>query len=72
MTPVRAQRFVMGLLLTIALILMHSGKTWGEYIIWFMIFMLFLHAFTGFCPSDIVFNKLFGKNKSDTEENCCK
>ncbi len=62
MTPIRAQRFVMGTLLLIAVLLMHAGQSWGEYIIWFMIAMLYISAFTGFCPSDTIFAKLFGKN----------
>jgi len=51
-SAVRAQRFVMGTLLLIAMILL------------FIIFMLYLSAFTGFCPSDAVFEKLFGKRQT--------
>ena len=65
-TAIRAQRAMMGTLLLIAVILMHIGQSWGEYIIWFIIFMLYLSASTGFCPSDVVFQKLFGK-----EEGSC-
>ncbi len=61
MTPIRVQRFIMGTLLLIALLLVHSGQSWGEYIVWFMIAMLYISAFTGFCPSDIVLGKIFGK-----------
>jgi len=70
MTPLRAQRIMMGIMLTIALGLMHSGFSWGEYIIWFMIFMLIFSGITGFCPSDKVFSKLFGKNID--ENSCCQ
>lgn len=70
MTPMRAQRIFMGILLTIALVLMHSGFSWGEYIIWFMIFMLIFSGITGFCPSDAVFGKLFSKKVN--EDSCCQ
>ncbi len=63
---IRVQRAMMGTLLLIALILMHIGQSWGEYIIWFIIFMLYLSAATGFCPSDVVLGKIFGK-----KEDCC-
>ena len=63
-SAVRAQRFVMGTLLLIAMILLNVGQDWGKYIVYFIIFMLYLSAFTGFCPSDIVFEKLFGKRQT--------
>ncbi|HIE59793.1 MAG TPA: DUF2892 domain-containing protein [Persephonella sp.] len=69
MTPMRAQRFMMAIMLIVSLILIHTGHQWGEYIIWFMIFMLLLSAVTGFCPSDTIFQKIFGKNCSD-EGSC--
>jgi hypothetical protein len=62
MSPVRVQRFIMGTILLIALLLIHSGYSWGEYLIWFMIAMLYIAAFTGFCPSDTILGKIFGKN----------
>jgi len=64
-TAVRAQRFVMGTLLLISMILINAGFDWGKYIVYFIIFMLYLSAFTGFCPSDAVFEKLFGKKQSE-------
>ena len=70
MTPIRAQRFMMALMLIVALVLMNTGHSWGEYIIWFMVFMLLLSALTGFCPSDKVFAKLFGK--SSDGESCSR
>ena len=63
---IRVQRAMMGTLLLIALVLMHIGQGWGEYIIWFIIFMLYVSAATCFCPSDTVLQKLFGK-----EEGSC-
>jgi len=63
-SAVRAQRFVMGTLLLIAMILLNVGQDWGKYIVYFIIFMLYLSAFTGFCPSDAVFEKLFGKRQT--------
>jgi len=63
-TAVRAQRFVMGTLLLISMILINNGFDWGKYIVYFIIFMLYLSAFTGFCPSDKVFEKLFGNKQS--------
>lgn len=63
-SAVRAQRFVMGTLLLIAMILMDMDINFGKYIVYFIIFMLYLSAFTGFCPSDAIFEKLFGKRQS--------
>jgi hypothetical protein len=63
-SAVRAQRFVMGTLLLISVLLINVGNDIGKYIIYFIIFMLYLSAFTGFCPSDAVFEKLFGKKES--------
>ena len=63
-SAVRAQRFVMGTLLLIAMVLIGTGHDWGKYIVYFIIFMLYLSAFTGFCPSDAVFERLFGKRQS--------
>ncbi|WP_456434189.1 YgaP-like transmembrane domain [Thermosulfuriphilus sp.] len=60
MTPLRAQRLFMGTLLLVSLLLIHNGYSWGEYIIWFMTFMLYFSGITGFCPSDVVFKKIFG------------
>ncbi|ACO04664.1 conserved hypothetical protein [Persephonella marina EX-H1] len=62
-TAIRAQRFMMGTLLIIAMLLVNTGYDWGKYIVYFIIFMLYLSAFTGFCPSDAVFEKLFGKRR---------
>ncbi len=62
-SAIRAQRFVMGTLLLIAMMLINVGHEWGKYIVYFIIFMLYLSAFTGFCPSDAVFSKLFGKKE---------
>ncbi len=62
-SAVRAQRFVMGTLLLISMVLINVGNDIGKYIIYFIIFMLYLSAFTGFCPSDKVFEKLFGKKE---------
>ncbi|MBK3331634.1 DUF2892 domain-containing protein [Persephonella atlantica] len=64
-SAIRAQRFMMGTLLLIAMILLNIGQDWGKYIVYFIIFMLYLSAFTGFCPSDAVFEKLFGKRKTE-------
>ena len=63
-SAVRAQRFMMGTLLLIAMILLNIGQDWGKYIVYFIIFMLYLSAFTGFCPSDAVFEKFFGKRQT--------
>ena len=63
-TAVRAQRFVMGTMLLVALLFfLLDIKTVSLFIIGFMIFMLYLSAFTGFCPSDAVFEKIFGNKK---------
>lgn len=63
-TAVRAQRFVMGTMLLLALVFfLIDMKPVGIFIIGFMIFMLYLSAFTGFCPSDAIFEKLFGSKK---------
>ncbi len=63
-TAVRAQRFVMGTMLLIALLFFLLGiKQVSLFILGFMIFMLYLSAFTGFCPSDAIFEKLFGDKK---------
>ncbi len=64
-SAIRAQRFMMGTLLLIAMILLNIGQDWGKYIVYFIIFMLYLSAFTGFCPSDVVFEKLFGKRQTE-------
>ena len=61
---VRAQRFVMGTMLLLALLFFLIGiKTVSIFILIFMIFMLYLSAFTGFCPSDSIFEKIFGNKK---------
>ena len=60
---VRLQRFVMGTMLLIATILIALGSKAGLFILGFMIFMLYLSAFTGFCPSDKVFEKIAGETK---------
>ncbi|RUM60316.1 MAG: DUF2892 domain-containing protein [Persephonella sp.] len=61
----RVQRFVMGSMLLVALLFfLLDMKTVSLFIIGFMIFMLYLSAFTGFCPSDAIFEKLFGEKKS--------
>ncbi len=65
-SAVRAQRFVMGTLLLIAILLINVGNDIGKYIIYFIIFMLYLSALTGFCPSDAIFEKLFGKKGDNT------
>ncbi len=63
-TAVRAQRFVMGTMLLIAVLFFLLGiKQVSLFILGFMIFMLYLSAFTGFCPSDTIFEKLFGDKK---------
>ncbi len=63
-TAVRAQRFVMGTMLLIAvLFFLLDIKQVSLFILGFMIFMLYLSAFTGFCPSDAIFEKLFGNKK---------
>ncbi len=64
-SAIRAQRFMMGTLLLVAMILLNIGQDWGKYIVYFIIFMLYLSAFTGFCPSDTVFEKLFGKRQTE-------
>ncbi|WP_297454154.1 YgaP-like transmembrane domain [Persephonella sp.] len=64
-SAVRAQRAVMGTLLLIAMVLMAIGYDWGKYIVYFIIFMLYLSAATGFCPSDAIFEKLFGKRQDN-------
>ncbi len=68
MSALRVQRFMMGTLLLISLVLMHTGQKWGEYIIWFIIAMLYISAFTGFCPSDTILGKILGKKPGD--ETC--
>ncbi len=65
-SAVRAQRFVMGTLLLISILLINVGNDIGKYIIYFIIFMLYLSALTGFCPSDAIFEKLFGKKGDNT------
>ncbi|NPA53554.1 MAG: DUF2892 domain-containing protein [Aquificae bacterium] len=65
-TAVRAQRFMMGTILLIAVLLLNAGNEIGKYIIYFIIFMLYLAALTGFCPSDKIFEKLFNKQESQS------
>ena len=63
-SAVRVQRFVMGTMLLLALVFfLIDMKPVGIFIIGFMIFMLYLSAFTGFCPSDAIFERLFGNKK---------
>lgn len=63
---VRLQRFVMGTLLSVALALIYFAQSkFGYFLLIFIIFMLYVSAFTGFCPSDIVFEKLVGEKKEN-------
>jgi hypothetical protein len=64
---IRIQRFVMGTMLLVATGLCTSGIKIGLFILIFIIFMLYLSAFTGFCPSDKVFEKIAGGNKEGKE-----
>ncbi|MDQ7055412.1 MAG: DUF2892 domain-containing protein [Persephonella sp.] len=60
-SAIRAQRFMMGTLLLIAMVLLSIGQD-GENILFTLSYSCFIFpAFTGFCPSDAVFEKLFGK-----------
>ncbi len=60
---IRLQRFVMGTMLLIASGLIMMGSNAGLYILFFMIVMLYLSAFTGFCPSDKIFEKIAGEKE---------
>jgi hypothetical protein len=60
---IRIQRFVMGTMLLIASGLIMIGSNIGLYLLFFMIVMLYLSAFTGFCPSDKIFEKLAGEKE---------
>jgi len=60
---IRIQRFVMGTMLLIAAGLLMMDIKAGLFLLFFMIVMLYLSAFTGFCPSDKIFQKLAGEDK---------
>jgi len=49
----------MGLILLVGLLLMHSGRPWGEYLVWFVTFMSVLSGIINFCPSEWFFRRIF-------------
>ncbi len=59
MKTIRAQRILMGVILLAGLWLMHSGRPWGEYLLWFVALMSLLAGIINFCPSEWFFRKLF-------------
>ncbi len=59
MKALRAQRILMGLILLVGLLLMRSGRSWGEYLLWFVALMSLLAGIINFCPSEWFFRKLF-------------
>ena len=71
----KIQRFLMGIVLTIAMVLFAAGETgYGVILQTFVILMVVIWAFTDFCPSLWVFKKLFGScydrdNKPSEEKN---
>jgi hypothetical protein len=57
----KIQRFLMGIVLTIAMLLFASGETgYGVILQTFVILMVVIWAFTDFCPSLWAFKKMFG------------
>lgn len=64
----KIQRFLMGMVLTFTMVLFALGETgYGVILQTFIIAMVLLWAFTDFCPSLWIFEKLFGACK--TQEN---
>jgi hypothetical protein len=63
----KAQRILMAVMLGISMALIAYPQTIkvGVILQTFIIIMLFIFAFTNFCPSLWFFNKLFGKCKWD-------
>lgn len=58
----RIQRFLMAIVLTIAMLLFANGQMFYAMIIQtFVILMVIVWALTDFCPSIWIFTKLFGK-----------
>jgi Na+/alanine symporter len=57
----KIQRFLMGIVLTICMVLFVQGMTQIAVILQtFVILMVIIWAFTDFCPSLWVFDKIFG------------
>jgi asparagine N-glycosylation enzyme membrane subunit Stt3 len=59
----RIQRFLMAIMLTIAMVLMAMGPGmvgYGVMLQSFIIFVVIIWALTDFCPSLWVFEKIFG------------
>lgn len=68
----KIQRFLMGIVLTICMVLFVQGMTQIAVILQtFVILMVVVWAFTDFCPSLWAFDKIFGscydKKKDKTE-----
>jgi hypothetical protein len=58
----RIQRFLMAIVLTMAMLLFANGQMlYGLIIQTFVILMVIVWALTDFCPSIWIFTKLFGK-----------
>lgn len=58
----RIQRFLMAIVLTVAMVLFAVGEIgWGVVIQTFVILMVVIWALTDFCPSLWMFGKIFGK-----------
>ncbi len=57
----KVQRFLMGIVLTVALVLFYMGETtFGMILQAFVIVMVFVWAVTDFCPSLWFFKKTIG------------
>ncbi|MGD9969969.1 MAG: phosphoribosylaminoimidazole synthetase [Sulfuricurvum sp.] len=57
----KIQRFLMAIVLTIAMVLFATGQTqFGVILQTFVIIMVIVWAFTDFCPSLWFFKKVFG------------
>jgi len=59
MKAIRAQRILMGIIILIGLLLIHSHRPWGEYLIWFVSLMAIFSGIINFCPSEWFFRKIF-------------
>ncbi len=58
----RIQRFLMAIVLTVAMFMFAIGEMgWGVIIQTFVIFMVIVWSLTDFCPSLWMFGKIFGK-----------
>lgn len=69
----KIQRFLMGIVLTICMVLFVVGEVQIAVILQtFVILMVMIWAFTDFCPSLWIFEKIFGscydKENKSTEE----